>query len=277
MPPSPVVLSTVGALAVCLFSLWILSLKLKDASLVDPFWGPGFAVVAWVAFAVGGGAGPRPFLVLGLVTLWALRLGGYLLWRKRGHGEDFRYVAMRQRHGARFGTVSLFSVFLLQGVLLWLISLPLQCVVTAPGPSGLGALDWLGTALWAVGLFFEAVGDLQLLRFKADPAQQGQVCNRGLWRYTRHPNYFGDAVVWWGYGAFACATGDWATLLAPAAMTFLLVRVSGVALLERDIANRRPGYRDYIRQTSAFIPWRPLRAAVPPIDFSRGEGTSPKQ
>jgi len=243
---------------VAVTSLWALSLALRDASIVDIYWGPGFAAIALVTFLASGGDHPRRLLLLVLALLWGLRLGGYLLWRNAGKGEDYRYVAMRRQHGERFWWVSLFTVFLLQGALQWIVSLPLQLTQAAPGAAALGALDALGLALVAVGLFFEGVGDWQLARFKADPANQGRVMDVGLWRYTRHPNYFGDFLVWWGFAAIALA-GPYglASLVGPALMSFLLLRVSGVAMLERTIAERRPAYRDYMEATNAFFPGPP--------------------
>jgi steroid 5-alpha reductase family enzyme len=248
--------------AAAMFLLWLLSLALRDASIVDIWWGPGFALIAGVSWCLGSGGDPaRRALASGIVALWGLRLGGHLAWRNLGHGEDPRYQAMRRRYGARFPLVSLVTVFAFQGVLMWFVSLPVQAVhVSRGGP--LGALDALGSALVAVGLFFETVGDLQLARFRADPANRSRVMDRGLWRYTRHPNYFGDCCVWWGLYAIAAATplGAW-TIASPAAMTFLLLRVSGVALLERSIGKRRPEYADYVARTSAFVPRPPRRTA----------------
>jgi steroid 5-alpha reductase family enzyme len=252
--------STVIATAMLL--LWFASLRLRDASIVDVFWGTGFAVAAWTAALATGALAldrPRALAALGAVTVWGLRLSWHLFGRNVGHGEDRRYQAMRASHGERFGIVSLFTVFLLQGALVVLVSLPVQAAVAAP-PAALGGLDLAGLALFAAGFLFEAVGDAQLQRFKADPASRGQVMDRGLWRYTRHPNYFGDAVLWWGLGLLGAAAGAPWTLVSPAIMTFLLVRVSGVALLERDIGDRRPGYRAYVARTSAFVPWLPRRA-----------------
>jgi steroid 5-alpha reductase family enzyme len=248
-----------GVLAAAMVLLWLVSLVRRDASIADPFWGTGFALVAWTGFLSGGGVGPRRLLVVALTSLWGLRLSIHLLIRNLGHGEDPRYQAMRKRAGPRFAVTSLFTVFLLQGALLWVVSLPLQAALAAPGPSALTPLDFAGSALWAVGLFFEAVGDLQLGRFRADPASPGRVLDTGLWRYTRHPNYFGDALLWWGFGCIALATGAWWALSGPALMTFLLLRVSGVTLLERGMVKRRPDYQAYVDATSAFIPWFPRR------------------
>jgi steroid 5-alpha reductase family enzyme len=193
-----------------------------------------------------------------MTTVWGLRLGGYLAWRKRGAPEDFRYQAMRRRAGPRFFVLSLATVFGLQGVLLWVVSLPVQLGQIRVEP-GLGAIAYTGIALWAVGFAFETVGDAQLARFKRDPDNAGRVMDRGLWRYTRHPNYFGDACVWWGIALVAAETGIGAVgIVGAVVMNVLLVRVSGVALLERSIGKRRPGYDEYVRRTSAFIP-RPPR------------------
>ena len=252
--------ATALAVAVCMAGLWLVSLALRNASIVDIFWGLGFALIAAVGLAhAGPDPAPRQWLVAGLVGVWGVRLAGYLFWRNAGHGEDPRYAAMRRRIGPRFGWVSLFSVFALQGVLMWIVSLPVQVVMRAPG-GPLGALDALGVALCAIGLGFEAIGDAQLARFKADPASAGRVMDRGLWRYTRHPNYFGDACVWWGLFAIALGAplGPW-SVVGPALMTFLLLRVSGVPMLERSIGKRRPEYAAYAARTSGFFPRPPRR------------------
>ena len=195
-----------------------------------------------------------------LTSVWGLRLALHIgtRWRKKKE-EDRRYQAMRANWGERFPVVSLFTVFLLQGALLWAVSLPVQAGAALGGERPLGLLDLAGVLVFAVGLAFEAVGDAQLSRFLSDPASRGRVMETGLWRYTRHPNYFGDALVWWGLGLVGAASGAWWSLLGPALMTFLLVRVSGVSLLEKDIAGRRPEYVAYIRRTSAFLPLPPAR------------------
>lgn len=253
-----------AATAVAVFAaallLWLISVVRRDASVVDPFWGPGFVLIAATAHAYGSGFEPRRLLLLAMVAIWGLRLGVHLLARNVHEGEDRRYRAMRRHWGTSFWWVSLFTVFLLQGALMWVISLPIQAVATAATPRALGLADIVGVALWSIGIFFESVGDWQLRRFKADPAHAGEVLDRGLWAYTRHPNYFGDAMVWWGIFVVATAVpGGWTTLFSPLLMTFFLVKVSGVAMLERDISDRRPAYRDYVRRTSAFVPWPPKR------------------
>ncbi|MBW2495270.1 MAG: DUF1295 domain-containing protein [Deltaproteobacteria bacterium] len=252
--------STAAMLCVCMSGLWLVSLLSKNSSIVDPFWGTGFVFVAAMGFASGhASSAPRSLLISAMVALWGLRLSAHLLVRNFGHGEDPRYVAMRRRWGARFWWVSFFTVFALQGAILWFVSLPIQLVQAAPG-GPLGALDAVGVAVWLVGLVFETVGDQQLRRFKADPANANAVMDRGLWRYTRHPNYFGDFCVWWGIFLVAVSApwGPYA-IASPVLMAFLLMRVSGVPLLERGISERRPGYADYIRRTSAFFPRPPRR------------------
>lgn len=240
--------------------LWLWSLVRRDASVVDAWWGIFFLLAASLAAVLAPGAPPRRALVLALVAIWSLRLALHLAWRNQGRGEDPRYAAMRRNHGERFGWVSLGTVFLLQGALAVAISLPLLVAVSSREPRELGLLDLAGALLWLVGFTFEAIGDWQLARFRSAPGNRGKVLERGLWRYTRHPNYFGEALLWWGYGLFALATpaAAW-TLFAPALMTFLLLRVSGVSLLETGLAASKPGWSDYASRTSAFLPLPPRR------------------
>jgi steroid 5-alpha reductase family enzyme len=255
-------LSSGGVILGMMFLLWLLSLALRNSSIVDIFWGTGFVIVTWVAFAFApDGYRPRQLLLATLVTIWGLRLSLYILWRNWGKPEDFRYARWREEAGRRWWWFSFFKVFLLQGVLLWIISAPLVVGVASPAPTSLGLLEGLGVLAWAYGFFFEAMGDLQLARFKADPANRGKLMDRGVWRYTRHPNYFGDAAQWWGFYLIAAATvvGAW-TIFSPLLMTFLLVRVSGVGMLEKTLKETKPGYRDYMERTSAFVPLPPRRA-----------------
>jgi steroid 5-alpha reductase family enzyme len=252
---STVMALSAGALLVLMTAAWLLSLRLRDVSIVDVAWGIAFVVVAWIAAAAGDGDTTRGVLVAALTTIWGLRLAGYIGARKLRHrGEDPRYGAWRERHGDRFWIVSLVTVFGLQGALVWVVSLPLQAAATQPG--AIGVLDWIGVALWAVGLAFEAIGDAQLARFKADPANRGRVMDRGLWRYTRHPNYFGDFTLWWGLYLLALSAGAWWAIPGPLVMSLLLTRVSGKDHLERTLS-RRPGYADYVRSTSGFVPLPP--------------------
>lgn len=236
---------------------WVASVALRDASVIDPVWPLGFVAVAITAFVAGDGDEGRRLLILVLVAVWGLRLSAYLFWRNAGKGEDFRYQAMRARRGPSFWIISLVTIFLLQGVLMWIVSLPVQ--LAAVPSRGLGLLAVAGVVAWAIGFAFETIGDWQLARFRANPASRGQVLDTGLWRYTRHPNYFGDFMVWWGIFLVAAESGAGAWgFIGPVLMTVLLVKVSGAGLLEKDIEQRRPGYADYVRRTSGFLP-RPPR------------------
>jgi steroid 5-alpha reductase family enzyme len=235
--------------------VWLISIKKHDASIVDIFWGTGFVLLALLAFIIGDGTFERRTLLAVLVSIWGLRLTAYLAWRNSGKEEDYRYRSMRRQYGPRFPLLSLFIVFWFQGFVAWLISFPIQASAVYQAP--LSWLDLLGVLFWFVGLLFESMGDWQLAKFKADPNNQSRVMNRGLWKYTRHPNYFGDFLVWWGFGCIALSAGAPWTLFGPALMSLFLLKVSGVALLEKTITQRRPEYEDYIKKTSAFFPWFP--------------------
>jgi steroid 5-alpha reductase family enzyme len=244
------------AIAVLMLTTWLVSLRLRDVSIVDPVWGPAFVVVAAAGLGAGSGCLGRRWLLLAMTGLWGLRLGFHLIRRKlHDRGEDRRYTRMRERRGKAFPLYSLLAIFGLQGLLVLIVSLPLQ--VGAQRPQGLSALIVPGLAVWAVGFTFEAVGDAQLRRFKANSANRGKVMDRGLWRYTRHPNYFGDACVWWGLWLVVLpAGGTWWTFVGPLVMTILLTRVSGAKLLEKDM-KERPEYADYVARTSGFVPLPP--------------------
>jgi len=240
-------------------AIWLLSLALRDSSIVDIVWGTGFVVAGWAYFALTPDGFPaRKWLISILVTIWGLRLSLHILARNWGKGEDFRYRKWREEAGGKWWWRSFFKVFLLQGVLMWIISAPLLAAQISATPDRLTLLDFVALLVWAVGFFFEAVGDWQLNRFKANPANKGKLLTSGVWRYTRHPNYFGDAAQWWGYYLIAAAaSGGFWTIFSPVIMTFLLVRVSGVALLEKTMGETKPGYKEYIETTNAFIPWFP--------------------
>jgi steroid 5-alpha reductase family enzyme len=257
---STAMLTAAITIAALMIGTWLLSLAITNASIVDIVWGLGFVSVAWtVRWRVDAGLDARQWLLVGMTTLWGLRLAGYLFWRNHGAGEDYRYRAMRKKYGARFGLISLVTVFALQGTLMFIVSLSVQLGQTDPTPD-LGVVAGLGVLVYLVGLAFEVVGDAQLARFKADPANAGTVMDRGLWRYTRHPNYFGDACVWWGIGLVAAETGIGAWgLIGSAVMTVFLRRVSGVTLLERSLVKRRAGYVEYVARTSPFVPRPPKR------------------
>lgn len=256
----PVIALAAALVAALMLAVWVESVRRRDVSIIDPVWGPAFVLVALAGVLAGDGDATRRWLLLALTAAWGLRLGLHLLRRKRGEPEeDRRYAAMRARRGDAFARWSLVWIFGTQGVLVLVVGLPLVVAADQAPETTLAVLP--GVLLWAVGLAFEAIGDEQLRRFKADPASAGQVMDRGLWRYTRHPNYFGDACVWWGLWLVALPqTGAWWTVVGPIVMTVLLVRVSGAKLLESDIADRRPGYAEYIRRTSGFVPLPPRRA-----------------
>ena len=251
-------LQSLALLAAFAAAGWLASLPIRNVSIVDAMWSLMFLLAAGVYAWGQDSLAPRALLVLAMVAVWALRLAVYIAWRNHGHGEDFRYQQIRARNEPGFAVKSLYLVFGLQAVLAWVISLPLLAAVNST--AAFTPLDLAGVVLWIVGMVFEAVGDAQLARFKADPGNRGKVMDRGLWRYTRHPNYFGDFCVWWGFFLTALAAGGWWSFVGPALMSVLLLKVSGVALLEKDISERRPGYRDYVRRTNAFFP-APPRAA----------------
>ena len=239
--------------------LWGVSLLLKNSSIVDIFWGFGFVISAWLYFALTpDGLMARKILIAVLVTIWGLRLFTHILTRNWGKPEDFRYQKWREENGNKWWWKSFFQVFLLQGILMWVISAPLLASQYFMRSDHLTILDLLGAVLWAIGFFFESVGDMQLTRFKKNPANRGTVLNSGVWRFTRHPNYFGDSAQWWGFYLIAAAAGGWWTIFSPIIMTIFLLRVSGVALLERTLETR-PGYKEYVESTSAFIPWFPKK------------------
>lgn len=256
--------ATALGVVILMVGTWLVSVAIKNASIVDLVWGFGFVVIGWITRFTAEGVTARQNLLLILVTIWGLRLTLYLTWRNHGNGEDFRYVKMRKHWGPRFPLISFATVFTFQGVMMWIVSLPVQLGQGDDDPTSLGVLAVVGTAVWAVGMFFETVGDIQLANFKADPASEGQIMDRGLWAWTRHPNYFGDFCVWWGLGLVALETGwpGFIALIGPVLMSYLLLRVSGKALLERNLRKRRPGYESYVARTSGFFP-RPPRAPEP--------------
>lgn len=239
--------------------MWLLSVVLKNASIVDIFWGLGFVIVAWTcALRVDDLTSVGQLLVV-LVSLWGLRLSSYLWIRNHGKPEDFRYVAMRKHYGPKFVYISLVTVFLLQGLIMMVVSLPVQLGI-ADSSATFTALSITGTVIFAIGIFFEAVGDWQLAAFKRDQSNAGKVMQTGLWKYTRHPNYFGDACVWWGIGIIALgARWGWVGLFGSLLMNVFLVRVSGVPMLERSMSKRRPGYEEYKMRTSSFFPRPPKK------------------
>ena len=237
--------------------IWVISVKMRDASIADIWWGPGFAVIAWSACSVAETPSTRLYLATGLLTIWGLRLGSFLARRNLGHGEDKRYAAMRG-DSPHFWWVALFQVFYLQGLLQIVVALPVFGLVQSA--QGLNPIDALGALITGFGIAYEATADAQLARFKARPDASGRVMREGLWAWSRHPNYFGNALIWLGIGLIGLAGGApvW-TMAGPAVMWFLLIRVSGVAMLERTIVDRRPEYTRYIDEVPAFVPRPPSR------------------
>ncbi|HEX5764852.1 MAG TPA: DUF1295 domain-containing protein [Woeseiaceae bacterium] len=241
-----------GAMLLLALATWIVSVPRKDVSIVDGLWSLMFlaGIVVYLGFL--DTLTPRGIVVTALVAVWAIRLSAYIFWRNHGEPEDRRYRRIRERNSPGFEIKSIYLVFGLQAALAGFIALPLLAAVTGGAP--LGLLDVAGTLLWLIGFSFEALGDWQLARFRANPANEGRVLDSGLWRYTRHPNYFGEFCIWWGFYLFAVAAGGWWTVLSPALMSLLLLKVSGVGLLEQDMHRRRPGYVQYKWETNAFFP-----------------------
>ncbi|MGB8693515.1 MAG: DUF1295 domain-containing protein [Steroidobacteraceae bacterium] len=244
-----------GAILLLAFATWLVSLVKRDVSIVDSVWSLLILLAGMVYAATLPVRGVRAAWVLALVALWALRLTGYISWRNWGEPEDHRYQEIRARNQPDFAAKSLYLVFGLQGVLATIVSLPLLAALASSRQPNW--LDALGAAAVVFGLVFETLGDWQLARFKASAASHGRVLDTGLWRYTRHPNYFGEFCVWWGFYLIALAAGGWWSVIGPLLMSLLLLKVSGVSLLEKDIGERRPAYRAYIARTSAFFPGRP--------------------
>lgn len=251
--------------AVTLLIAWLVAVRIRDVSFIDAIWGGGMAVLAVASWLQLAQPGARASLIAAMAALWGLRLFWHLYTRWRGHGEDMRYARMlgKAKEQGRFAQAALTKVFAPQAVLLYLTCLPAQLgVLASPEPAAIGPLALAGATLWLVGMVFEAVGDAQLKAFRADPASKGKVLDTGLWRYTRHPNYFGDCCVWWGIWLAAASAGPWialASLPGPLFLTFTLTKWSGKPLLEKGLAKTRPGYADYVARTSGFIPWPPRK------------------
>ena len=248
------------AVAAMMVTGWFISVAYRNVTLVDSLWGLGFVLIAWLTFFLSDGYGGRKILIAILVTLWGLRLSLYLSWRNWGKGEDPRYGTWRIKSGERFWLVSLFKVFILQALFLWVISLALQIGQLAETPRSFTWLDASGIIVWAIGFTFESLGDWQLARFKSDPASKGRVMDRGLWAYTRHPNYFGEFLVWWGIFLITLSTpNSWWTIISPIIITAVLLKMTGIPLTEQELVKNRPGYSDYVKRTSAFVPWLPAK------------------
>ena len=237
---------------------WVASLLIRNVSLVDSLWGLGFVLIAGLTLYGSMGYAGRAVMLTLLVAAWGLRLSAYLTLRNWGRAEDPRYAGWRQASGSRFWFISLFKVFLLQALFLWVIALSLQYGMAAAEPARLTLLDLAGLLIWLFGFAFETVADRQLARFKADPANRDRVMRRGLWALSRHPNYFGEALMWWGIFTVTSATpGSIWTVISPVVITTVLLRMTGIPLTEKHLRNKRPEYRDYIATTNAFFPWFP--------------------
>ena len=243
--------------------LWIVSIRMKNVSIVDLFWGFGFVIVTVFYFLNTDGNSLRKTILLVLVLIWGLRLSIYLTWRNYGKGEDFRYIEFRKKYGEhRYWWISFFQTFLLQGTLMWLISAPLLGAQYSGENKDPGILDYAGILVWITGFIFEAGGDYQLAVFRKNTSNKGKVLNKGFWKYTRHPNYFGDSAVWWGFGLISISAGSYPAALGSVLMTALIIRVSGVLLLEKSLKEKKPEYKEYVQKTSAFIPWIPKKKST---------------
>lgn len=251
------------AVLIILFSvtiMWGISVIITDASIVDLFWGVGFVIINATYALMVEELYLRNQIILLLVSIWGVRLFIYLSWRNLGKGEDFRYQEFRRKYGVkRYWWVSFFQTFLLQGVLMLIIASPLLGIHANTHSSDLNVLDYAAILVWIIGFTFEAGGDYQLAKFKKDKSNKGKVLNKGFWRYTRHPNYFGDSAVWWSYGLFCLAAGSYWLALGSVLMTLVIIKVSGVSLLEKTLNETKPQYREYVEKTSAFLPWFPKK------------------
>ena len=250
-------LAALPVLLVAATFTWLLSIPMRNVAIVDSLWSLMFFAAGVMYGLAADPRAPRLSIVLWMLVLWSFRLSFYITRRSAGKGEDHRYQAIRARNEPGFKWKSLYLVFWLQALLAWVISLPILGAFASNRPIGL--LDWAGLLLWIAGFIFEAVGDLQLARFKKNPANAGKVMDRGLWRYTRHPNYFGEFCIWWGFWLIALSAGAWWSIVGPLLISYLLLKVSGVTLLEKDIGNRRPRYADYVLKTNAFFPGPPRK------------------
>lgn len=244
-----------------MFVVWLISLPLRDVSIIDLMWGSGFVVVTWCSLFLTQAFHLWAWILVGCVTLWGVRLSGYLVWRNLGKPEDFRYRQMRKKNGRWFPLLSLLIVFWLQGAIMWIVSLPVQTAMLVSESDGMNLIAGVGVLIWLIGLMFESIGDFQLAKFKSNPVNEGKVLDSGLWRYTRHPNYFGDFLIWWGLYFIAFGDGCyWWTIIGPVMMSIFLMHVSGVTLLEKSLKDRKPEYANYIARTSAFFPAPPRRS-----------------
>ncbi len=257
MIDTPAILAGLLAITATMVVLWFCSVYLRNVSIIDIFWGPVIGLASVVYWLQLTSPSARAGLMLMLVLAWALRLGVYLFFRNKGKPEDRRYVAMRERNDPGFWLKSLYLVFLLQAFLAWVVSLPVYGAMQ--GAAALGIIDYIGVLVFLFGLIWESLADWQLARFRKNKTNEESVLDTGVWRYSRHPNYFGEFCLWWGLWLLAFSAGAAWTIVGPLLLSFFLLKVSGVAMLEKDISERRPAYQDYIRKTSAFFPRPPSR------------------
>ena len=243
-------------ISILAFAAWLLSLRLKDVSIVDSAWSLMFLAAAVVYLFQSGSYEIKNIILISLVSIWAVRLSAHLTWRNWGEPEDRRYQVIRAKYSPNFEFKSLFIIFIFQAILAWVVTLPLLGAFTKPLNSSPITILLFSTGIivWLVGMFFETVSDWQLAKFKNNPANHGKVMDKGLWKYSRHPNYFGECVIWWGFYLLALSVGAWWSILAPLIMTWLLLKFSGVVMLEETITERRPAYNNYIKNTNSFFP-----------------------
>jgi len=258
MSLSQLLLTNACVIAGLMLVLWMISFPLRNVSIVDLFWGLGFVLVAWTSFFSIDASTPRSITLVACTTIWGVRLSGYLAWRNLGKPEDFRYAEMRSRNGAFFAWTSLLFVFGLQGVVMWVVALPIQTGQLLELSVPPGNLYFLGLLIWLIGLSCESIADFQLAQFKSDVENAGKIMDQGLWKYTRHPNYFGDFLVWWGLYLISFGNGQMSwSIIGPCVMSLFLMRISGVTLLEKSLVINKPGYETYMKRTSSFFPFPP--------------------
>ncbi len=240
------------------FATWLLSVYLRDVSIVDSAWSLMILVASFTYSSTLPYMGLREFVIISLVTVWAIRLSIHLTWRNWGEKEDRRYQAIRAKYQPHFEIKSLLIIFFFQAILAWIISISLFSALSDEANYTITfttlVIDSIAVILILIGLFYETAADWQLAKFKDNPGNHGKVMDKGLWKYSRHPNYFGECLIWWGFFFFALATGAWWSVISPIIMTWLLLKFSGVVMLEETITERRPEYSNYIKTTNAFFP-----------------------
>ena len=237
------------------FGTWLLSVYMRDVSIVDSAWSIMFLVSAGYYYSLIPETDMRTNIIFTLIALWALRLSLHLTWRNWGEPEDIRYQEIRTKYSPNFAFKSLYIIFLFQAILAWLISAPLLSALhTTDSVSSLSAIDIIAMFFWVIGFTFESVSDYQLSKFKSNPDNSGKVMDKGLWKFSRHPNYFGEFMIWWGFYLFAMPYAPAWIIISPILMSWLLLKFSGVVMLEESIVIRKPQYKNYIQYTNTFFP-----------------------